>query len=104
MSYRKHGNFNVPPGKNWHHIHEQANAGPNNLGNLALTDANLNQGFLNAYFRKSYPETNNIPLRQFLQGKDHSEHMAWGLKAIAAAGKAVSWGKDEGRGPYNEIE
>jgi hypothetical protein len=103
LSYRKHARFNVPEGKNWHHIHEQNNSGPNTLPNLALVDSGLNQGFLNAYFTKSYPETAGLPLRQFLKGKSHAEHMTWGLKAIEAAGKSLTNNKDEGRGPYNEI-
>ncbi|MDD1617419.1 MAG: hypothetical protein CG439_2543 [Methylococcaceae bacterium NSP1-2] len=103
LSYRKHARFNVPEGKNWHHIHEQNNGGPNTLPNLALVDSGLNQGFLNAYFTKSYPETAGLPLRQFLKGKSHAEHMTWGLKAIDAAGKSLTSNKDEGRGPYNEI-
>lgn len=104
LSYRKHAKFNVPPGKNWHHIHEQSNAGPNTMDNLALTDAGLNTGFLNAYFRVAYPETGTVPLRKFLAGKDHATHMMWGLRAIAAAKKTLVLGKDEGRGVYNEVQ
>ncbi|MEK7486731.1 MAG: hypothetical protein AABZ60_20605, partial [Planctomycetota bacterium] len=104
LSYRKHGHFNVPGGKNWHHIHEQGNGGSHTLGNLALVDSGLNQGFLNAYFRKPYDETGGLPLRQFLRGKDHSLHMEWGLRAIEAAGKTLTPNKNEGRGTYNEIE
>jgi hypothetical protein len=103
LSYRKHSRFNVPPGKNWHHIHEQSAGGPHSVENLALVDSGLNQGFLNAYFTKPYPETNGQPLREFLKSKGHDVHMLWGLKAIAAAGKTLSKNKDEGRGPYNEI-
>ncbi|GFO54784.1 hypothetical protein GMSM_17910 [Geomonas sp. Red276] len=104
LSYRKHARFNVPAGKNWHHIHEQANNGPHSVENLALVDAGLNQGFLNAYFTKSYPETRGVPLRQYLKGKSHETHMKWGRKAIEAAGKTLAKNKDEGRGRYNEIE
>ena len=104
LSYRKHGRFNVPPGKNWHHIHEQSNNGPNTVENLALTDAGLNTGFLNAYFRIARPGTGGLPLRLFLAGKDHATHMMWGLQAIAAAGKSLVRGKDEGRGTYNEVQ
>ena len=104
LSYRKHAKFNVPPGKNWHHIHEQNNNGPNTVENLALTDAGLNTGFLNAYFRVAQPGTGGIPLRKFLAGKDHATQMLWGLQAIAAAGKMLVRGKDEGRGVYNEVQ
>jgi hypothetical protein len=105
LSYRKHNRFNVPPGKNWHHIHEQFNDGPHSVENLALVDASLNQGFLNAFFAKSYGErTNGLPLRQFLKGKSHAVHMKWGIEAIKKAGKTLNKSKDEGRGPYNEIE
>jgi len=103
LSYRKHARFNVPAGKNWHHIHEQGNKGPHTLPNIALVDSGLNQGFLNAYFTKIYPGTQGMQLRHFLRGESHEVHMEWGLRAIAAAGKTVTWNKDEGRGRYNEI-
>jgi hypothetical protein len=102
LSYRAHGQFQVPTGKNWHHIHEQRNGGPNSVANLALTDANTNQVLFKQWFETSQPGTGGLPLCEFLKGQPPEVHRAWGMKCITAHRMRVE-PRDNGRGSYQEI-
>ncbi|MFF9402935.1 hypothetical protein [Streptomyces sp. NPDC014744] len=103
LSYRAHKKFNVPPGKNWHHIHENSAGGAHSVKNLGLVDARINQVDFNNWFRlKTHPGTGGMPLRKFLENKSEAVHIEWGMKCIKAHGLSVN-AKDNGRGPYQEI-
>ena len=107
LSYRAHGKFTVPPGMNWHHIHEQTNIGPNTVKNLALASKTQNAAF-NDWFAKAHgsadgcPWTEDKPLREFLRGKDATTHEEWGLLCIRKLGYRVER-KDQGRGPFQVL-
>ncbi|MGH8684593.1 MAG: hypothetical protein ACREUM_04500, partial [Nitrosospira sp.] len=102
LSYRAHGKFNVPPGKNWHHIHEQHGGGANSVKNLALVDWRINQVDFRTWFGRPQLGTGNQPLRRFLQGQSEDVHIEWGLRCIKAHGLQVVQ-KNQGSGPYQEI-
>jgi hypothetical protein len=101
LSYRAHGRFNVPHGYNWHHIHEQTNDGPNTLDNLVLASAADNLAF-SYWFSKPFPGTGKLTVREYLAGKQHPEHVEWGMKCLRLHGKSVAH-SDEGRGPFNKL-
>jgi hypothetical protein len=102
LSYRAHGQFRVPAGKNWHHIHEASNLGPNSVANLALTDKNTNQRDFKLWFEQAHPGTGGLPLREFLKGQDPAVHISWGMRCITAHRLSVH-PRDNGRGPFQEI-
>jgi hypothetical protein len=102
LSYRAHGKFNVPPGKNWHHIHESSGGGKNSVDNLALVGWRINQVDFNNWFARPQRGTLGQPLRQFLKGQGEQAHIDWGMRCIRAHGLSVVK-KNEGRGPYQEI-
>lgn len=101
LSYRAHGGFNVPPGKNWHHIHENKAGGAHSVKNLALSTAGQNQDF-NVWFSRPQRGTGALSLREFLRGQDKGIHEQWGLECIAKHGFSVV-PRDQGRGLYQEI-
>ncbi len=104
LSWRAHGKFNVPPGKNWHHIHEHSGGGANSVTNLGLIDFKVNQVDFRVWFGRAQTGTGGMPLRQWLAqtGADPQEHLRWGLRCLAAHGYRVV-PRDQGRGPYQEI-
>ncbi|MBP2330386.1 hypothetical protein JOF56_010771 [Kibdelosporangium banguiense] len=102
LSYRAHGKFNVPPGKNWHHIHEASAGGPNSVDNLALVGARINQVDFRTWFGRPQRGTGRQPLRQFLKGQGEQAHIDWGMRCIRAHGLDVVL-RNHGRGPYQEI-
>jgi len=101
LSYRAHGSFNVPPGKNWHHIHENSAGGAHAVANLALATAGQNQDF-NVWFARAQRGTGGLSLREFLKSQGADVHRTWGLDCIAKHGLSVRL-SDQGRGPYQEI-
>jgi hypothetical protein len=102
LSYRAHDKFNVPPGKNWHHIHELSGGGKNSVENLALVDWRINQVDFKNWFSRPQRGTLGQPLRQFLKGQSEQAHLDWGMRCIRAHGLSIVM-KDKGRGPYQEI-
>jgi hypothetical protein len=102
LSYRAHSEFRVPAGKNWHHIIEQNQGGPNSVDNLGLVDARLNQVDFNRWFESPKPGTQGMPARDWLRGQGMDVQKEWGLKCIAAFGLTVRM-RDEGRGQFQEI-
>jgi hypothetical protein len=101
LSYRAHGSFNVPPGKNWHHIHENSAGGAHSVQNLALATAGQNQDF-NVWFSRPQRNTGGVSVREFLRGAPADVHRMWGLDCITKHGYSVA-SQDQGRGPYQEI-
>jgi hypothetical protein len=85
-NYRAHRQFSNPANKDWQHIHEQSNKGPNTVENLALVDSDLNRNDLNHYFSKRYPFTGRLTLRQYLKSQSAEENTKRGLIAIAELG------------------
>jgi hypothetical protein len=102
LSYRAHAKFNVPAGKNWHHIHEQSAGGKHSVRNLGLVDARKNQVDFNQWFDRQHPGTLGLPLRDFLKGQSEQLHVQWGMRCIRAHGLNVV-SREKGRGPYQEI-
>ncbi|MFC3385323.1 hypothetical protein [Couchioplanes azureus] len=104
LSYRAHGQFNVPPGMQWHHIHEHSAGGPNTVTNLVLSTAAQNQAF-NVWFGERHgaadgcPWTEDKPLRAFLVGKDRALHEMWGQLCLTKHG-VTAIRVDRGRGPF----
>ncbi|MFF8697102.1 hypothetical protein ACF08W_33345, partial [Streptomyces sp. NPDC015144] len=106
LSYRAGANERypaVPKGKNWHHIREANNGGPNTVKNLALVDAKINQEEFNRWFESPQPGTGAVPVRDFLSGQPDAEHMRFGIACIHAHGLSLKM-KNIGRGNYQEIE
>ncbi len=102
LSWRAHGRFNVPPGKNWHHIHERSAGGANSVDNLGLVDWRINQVDFKNWFGRAQAGTGGMPLRRFLRSAGPDVHLEWGIRCLKAHGLKVVM-RDEGRGPYQEI-
>lgn len=95
---------NNPPGKQWHHIHEQSANGPNSVENIALTTDTFNQT-LNHFYGKPQPDITGyrgMPLRKWLGSKPPSIHRKIGLDAIESYGRRVMM-KNKGRGSFQQI-
>ncbi len=101
LNYRHHGTYSNPPGKQWHHIHEQSANGPNSVANLALSTSGQNADF-NTWYGRSQPGTGGLTVRQFLKGQAAEAQREWGLKCIRLHGLSIAM-KDLGRGPFQEI-
>ncbi|MGH7511006.1 MAG: phage tail protein [Gemmatimonadales bacterium] len=101
LSYRAHGKFTVPPGKNWHHIHENSAGGAHSVANLVLATAGQNQDF-NVWFSRVQRGTGQLSVREFLRDQDASVHKTWGLDCIRKHGLSVRMA-DLGLGPYQEL-
>ncbi|MCX5501917.1 hypothetical protein OG887_21415 [Streptomyces sp. NBC_00053] len=93
----------VPKGKNWHHIREANNGGPNTVENLALVDKGINQNEFNRWFESPQPGTGTVPVRDFLAGQPDAVHMRFGIDCIHAYDLSLNM-KNIGRGDYQEIE
>jgi len=101
LSYRAHAKFMVPPGRNWHHIHENSAGGAHSVANLALATMRQNQDF-NVWFSRVQRGTGQLSVREFLRDQDANVHKTWGLDCIRKHGLSVR-AADLGRGPYQEI-
>lgn len=102
LSYRAHGQFRVPAGKNWHHIVERNLGGPNSVTNLGLVDAKLNQDDFNRWWERPKPGTGRQSVREFVRNQDMPVKEQWGQKCLADHGLSARM-VDQGRGPYQEI-
>jgi hypothetical protein len=98
-----------PPGKQWHHIHEQSGDGPSSVENLALTSATNNQKFA-IWFGKpqsrigSLEASGDKPLRTYLKEKSNPDlWKEWGHACLSAMHVSVEPGTPDTKGPWNQI-
>ena len=118
LNYRANENNDQsrnPPGKQWHHIHEQSGNGPNTVTNIALTSNANNQTFNEWFGKLQYSVTlggdighlegtGQLSLRNYLKTVGEPElWKRWGLACLALHHVRVEAGAPADKGKWNQI-
>jgi hypothetical protein len=104
-----------PPGKEWHHIHEQSGNGPHSVPNLALTSRANNAKFNTWFGQMQYAVqlggdvgalegTGALSLRSYLKQRSNPDlWRRWGYACLAIHKVSVQPGSPADKGPWNHI-